>query len=55
MAPSPTRLTDTQAMQLALDTKEQGLDRAGLPGSSEDKGYEAMAAALETVVALKQV
>ncbi|WP_237223100.1 6,7-dimethyl-8-ribityllumazine synthase [Rothia nasimurium] len=40
---------------LTCDTEEQGLDRAGLPGSTEGKGYEAMAAALETVVALKQV
>ncbi|WP_237223807.1 6,7-dimethyl-8-ribityllumazine synthase [Rothia nasisuis] len=38
---------------LTCDTEEQGLDRAGLPGSTEDKGYEAMAAALETVVALR--
>lgn len=37
---------------LTCDTEEQGIDRAGLPGSNEDKGYEAMAAALETVVAL---
>ena len=40
---------------LTCDTEEQGIDRAGLPGSNEDKGYEAMAAALETVVALKQL
>lgn len=40
---------------LTCDTEEQGIDRAGLPGSNEDKGYEAMAAALETVVALKKV
>ncbi|MDY6051896.1 MAG: 6,7-dimethyl-8-ribityllumazine synthase [Rothia sp. (in: high G+C Gram-positive bacteria)] len=38
---------------LTCDTEEQGIDRAGLPGSTEDKGYEAMAAALETVVALR--
>lgn len=38
---------------LTCDTEEQGIDRAGLPGSNEDKGYEAMAAALETVVALR--
>lgn len=40
---------------LTCDTEEQGIDRAGLPSSNEDKGYEAMAAALETVVALKKV
>lgn len=40
---------------LTCDTEQQGLDRAGLEGSSEDKGYEAMAAALETVLALRQV
>ena len=33
---------------LTCDTEEQALDRAGLPGSREDKGYEATAAALET-------
>lgn len=40
---------------LTCDTEEQGLDRAGLPGSAEDKGYEATAAALETVVALRNI
>lgn len=40
---------------LTCDTEQQGLDRAGLPGSSEDKGYEATAAALETVVALRKI
>lgn len=33
---------------LTCDTDEQALDRAGLDGSSEDKGWEATAAALET-------
>lgn len=33
---------------LTCDTDEQALDRAGLDGSSEDKGYEATAAALAT-------
>jgi 6,7-dimethyl-8-ribityllumazine synthase len=33
---------------LTCDTEEQALDRAGLDGSSEDKGYEATAAALAT-------
>lgn len=37
---------------LTCDTEEQALDRAGLDGSSEDKGYEAMSAALETAVTL---
>jgi 6,7-dimethyl-8-ribityllumazine synthase len=31
---------------LTCDTEQQGLDRAGLPGSSEDKGHEATTAAL---------
>lgn len=39
---------------LTCDTEEQGLDRAGLPGSSEDKGHEAGTAALATAVLLKQ-
>lgn len=38
---------------LTCDTEQQGLDRAGLPGSSEDKGYEAVAAAVNTVAALR--
>jgi 6,7-dimethyl-8-ribityllumazine synthase len=33
---------------LTCDTDEQALDRAGLEGSKEDKGYEATAAALAT-------
>jgi len=37
---------------LTCDTEEQALDRAGLPGSSEDKGYEATVAALQTAVTL---
>jgi 6,7-dimethyl-8-ribityllumazine synthase len=40
---------------LTCDTEEQALDRAGLPGSSEDKGYEAAAAALGTAMTLKRV
>lgn len=38
---------------LTCDTLEQARDRAGLPGSVEDKGAEAAAAALETAVALR--
>lgn len=38
---------------LTCDTEEQGIDRAGLPGSSGDKGYEATAAAIETALTLK--
>lgn len=37
---------------LTCDTEEQALDRAGLPGSSEDKGYEAAQAALVTAMTL---
>jgi len=37
---------------LTCDTEQQALDRAGLEGSSEDKGYEAFAAAVNTVAAL---
>ena len=33
---------------LTCDTEEQALDRAGLEGSVEDKGWEATAAALDT-------
>ncbi|MBE2997389.1 6,7-dimethyl-8-ribityllumazine synthase [Nocardiopsis sp. HNM0947] len=38
---------------LTCDTLEQARDRAGLPGSVEDKGAEAAAAALETAVSLR--
>lgn len=38
---------------LTCDTEEQALDRAGLPGSSEDKGHEAVTAAVATVAALR--
>jgi 6,7-dimethyl-8-ribityllumazine synthase len=37
---------------LTCDTDEQALDRAGLPGAKEDKGYEATVAALRTAVVL---
>lgn len=37
---------------LTCDNEEQALDRAGLPGSREDKGAEAMASALRTALTL---
>jgi 6,7-dimethyl-8-ribityllumazine synthase len=37
---------------LTCDDEQQALDRAGLPGSREDKGYEAAQAALATAVTL---
>jgi 6,7-dimethyl-8-ribityllumazine synthase len=37
---------------LTCDTEQQGLDRAGLPGSMEDKGHEATTAALATAMTL---
>jgi 6,7-dimethyl-8-ribityllumazine synthase len=37
---------------LTCDDEQQALDRAGLPGSAEDKGYEAATAALATAVTL---
>ncbi len=40
---------------LTCDTEEQALDRAGLAGSSEDKGYEATSAALVTASTLKKI
>ncbi len=39
---------------LTCDNEQQALDRAGLEGSNEDKGYEATAAALQTAATLKQ-
>ena len=40
---------------LTCDDDAQALDRAGLPGSSEDKGYEATAAALRTARTLRSL
>ncbi|MEO7289413.1 MAG: 6,7-dimethyl-8-ribityllumazine synthase [Jatrophihabitantaceae bacterium] len=39
---------------LTCDDEAQALDRAGLPGSAEDKGYEAAQAALATAVTLRE-
>ncbi|MCA2222729.1 6,7-dimethyl-8-ribityllumazine synthase [Nonomuraea aurantiaca] len=38
---------------LTCETLDQALDRSGLPGSKEDKGYESAIAALETALLLK--
>ena len=38
---------------LTCDSEEQAMDRAGLPGSSEDKGREAAEAALATLHILR--
>ncbi len=40
---------------LTCDDEAQALDRAGLPGSREDKGYEAAQAAIATAVTLRGV
>jgi 6,7-dimethyl-8-ribityllumazine synthase len=40
---------------LTLDDEQQGLDRAGLPGSKEDKGREAAEAAIATARALRAI
>lgn len=40
---------------LTCDNEQQALDRAGLEGSNEDKGYEATAAALQTAATLKNL
>ncbi|MBW1603600.1 6,7-dimethyl-8-ribityllumazine synthase [Streptomyces sp. JJ66] len=38
---------------LTCDTEEQALDRAGLEGSREDKGHEAVTAAVATAATLR--
>ncbi|MEY5017117.1 MAG: hypothetical protein RL431_166, partial [Actinomycetota bacterium] len=38
---------------LTLDDEQQGIDRAGLPGSHEDKGAEAATAAIAMAVLLR--
>ncbi|MBX9244575.1 6,7-dimethyl-8-ribityllumazine synthase [Actinotalea ferrariae] len=40
---------------LTCDDEQQALDRAGLPGSTEDKGAEAAEAAVATVLALRGI
>ncbi|MDY0830291.1 6,7-dimethyl-8-ribityllumazine synthase [Microbacterium sp. BG28] len=40
---------------LTLDDEKQGLDRAGLAGSKEDKGAEAADAALRTALTLREL
>jgi 6,7-dimethyl-8-ribityllumazine synthase len=40
---------------LTCDTEQQALDRAGLEGSVEDKGYEAAAAALATARTVREI
>ncbi|WP_127360742.1 6,7-dimethyl-8-ribityllumazine synthase [Actinacidiphila soli] len=40
---------------LTCDSEEQALDRAGLPGSNEDKGHEAVTAAVATATVLRSV
>lgn len=40
---------------LTCDTEEQALDRAGLEGSREDKGHEAVTAAVATAATLRTV
>jgi 6,7-dimethyl-8-ribityllumazine synthase len=40
---------------LTVNTEDQAIDRAGLPGSSEDKGAQAASAALATALTLHQL
>jgi len=40
---------------LTCDTEQQARDRAGLPGSAEDKGWEAAIAALATALTLRDL
>lgn len=40
---------------LTLDDAQQGIDRAGLPGSKEDKGREAAEAVVEAALALRSL
>ena len=40
---------------LTCDTEEQAIDRAGLEGSAEDKGWEATAAALDTARVVRAI
>ncbi|MFG1806933.1 6,7-dimethyl-8-ribityllumazine synthase [Streptomyces sp. NPDC049040] len=40
---------------LTCDNEEQALDRAGLPGSNEDKGHEAVTAAVATAAVIRSL
>src|SRR3954451_5972455 len=40
---------------LTTNNEEQAMDRAGLPGSAEDKGAQAVAAALSTALTLRRL
>jgi 6,7-dimethyl-8-ribityllumazine synthase len=40
---------------LTTETTQQAVDRAGLPGSAEDKGAQATAAALSTALTLRRL
>ncbi|MBO3745478.1 6,7-dimethyl-8-ribityllumazine synthase [Streptosporangiaceae bacterium NEAU-GS5] len=40
---------------LTCETEDQAVDRSGVPGSHEDKGYEATVAALETALVLRDL
>jgi 6,7-dimethyl-8-ribityllumazine synthase len=40
---------------LTCDTDEQAWERSGLPGSREDKGYEAASAAVATAATLRRL
>jgi 6,7-dimethyl-8-ribityllumazine synthase len=40
---------------LTVNDEQQALDRAGLPGSAEDKGAQAVAAALSTALTLRDI
>jgi 6,7-dimethyl-8-ribityllumazine synthase len=40
---------------LTLDDEQQGIDRAGLPGSKEDKGAEAATAAVQAALTIRSL
>ncbi|HLL68412.1 MAG TPA: 6,7-dimethyl-8-ribityllumazine synthase [Micromonosporaceae bacterium] len=40
---------------LTVDTVEQAVDRAGLPASSEDKGWSSVVAALDAALAIRSL
>jgi 6,7-dimethyl-8-ribityllumazine synthase len=40
---------------LTLDDEQQGIDRAGLPGSQEDKGAEAATAAVQAALTIRSL
>src|SRR5699024_11590139 len=55
---TPTALDTSKPIAngvLPVNSRDQAVDRSGAPGAAEDKGVEAMQAALDTVLQLRNI